>query len=108
MIALSIVNAKKTYKPDFQALKGINLDIPKGEFFGLLGPNGAGKTTLIQSIVGLCRLSSGKIMVEGFDAATQSLNANRINVFANLINQRDHFFCGICIRATNDVGFHLF
>lgn len=92
MVALSIVNAKKTYKPDFRALKGINLTIPRGEFFGLLGPNGAGKTTLIQSIVGLCRLTSGDIVVEGFDTKTDSLNAKKVIGYAPQDVNLDRFF----------------
>ncbi len=38
-----------------QALAGVDLEIPRGEFFGLLGPNGAGKTTLISILAGLAR-----------------------------------------------------
>ena len=42
--AIEIKNLKKIYDNKFEALKGINLNIPKGSFYGLLGPNGAGKT----------------------------------------------------------------
>lgn len=67
MEALEVINGIKNY-PNVAALKGINLTVHCGEFFGLLGPNGAGKTTLIQSIVGLSRLSSGSIKIFGLDA----------------------------------------
>jgi ABC-2 type transport system ATP-binding protein len=50
-----------------QALSGIDLDIPRGEFFGLLGPNGAGKTTLISILAGLASADSGSIRVMGHD-----------------------------------------
>ncbi len=49
------------------ALKGINLKIEKGEFFGLLGPNGAGKTTLIKILATLVLPTSGKACVAGYD-----------------------------------------
>lgn len=49
------------------ALKGIDLTVNQGEFFGLLGPNGAGKSTLINTIAGLLRSTSGKISVMGHD-----------------------------------------
>ena len=49
------------------ALRGIDLEIPQGEFFGLLGPNGAGKTTLISVLAGLTRADSGQAEVMGFD-----------------------------------------
>ena len=50
---ISINNLCKTYASGFQALKGINLDIHRGEIFALLGPNGAGKTTLIGIVCGI-------------------------------------------------------
>ena len=58
---LSIKDVSKTYASGFQALKGINLDIRKGEIFALLGPNGAGKTTLINIICGIVNPTSGKV-----------------------------------------------
>jgi ABC-2 type transport system ATP-binding protein len=64
---LSISNLHKTYQSGFQALKGINLEITKGEIFALLGQNGAGKTTLISIICGIVNPSSGKILVDGHD-----------------------------------------
>ncbi len=65
--AVEITNLFKTYKGGFEALKGISLDIHKGEIFALLGPNGAGKTTLINAIVGLVKRTSGEIRVLGKD-----------------------------------------
>ena len=64
---VSIKNLTKIYANGFQALKGINLDIHRGEIFGLLGPNGAGKTTLINVIAGLAKRTSGEVMVLGKD-----------------------------------------
>jgi ABC-2 type transport system ATP-binding protein len=64
---LSISNLYKTYQSGFQALKGINLEISKGEIFALLGQNGAGKTTLISIICGIVNPSSGQILVDGND-----------------------------------------
>ena len=43
MNALSIKNLHKTYKNGVQALKGVDLEVKKGDFFALLGPNGAGQ-----------------------------------------------------------------
>lgn len=67
---LSVKNLSKTYKSGFQALKGINLDIDKGEIFALLGPNGAGKTTMISIICGIVNPSSGSVTVDGHDIIT--------------------------------------
>jgi ABC-2 type transport system ATP-binding protein len=64
---ISISGIQKEYDGGFKALKGIDLDIKKGEIFALLGPNGAGKTTLISTICGLVRPTAGQIKVGGHD-----------------------------------------
>ena len=57
----------KTYEGGFQALKGIDLTVRRGEIFALLGPNGAGKTTLISIICGIVNPGSGTVTVDGHD-----------------------------------------
>ena len=64
---ISISNVSKTYGSGFTALKGVNLEIRKGEIFALLGPNGAGKTTLISIVCGINNMSTGRITVGGHD-----------------------------------------
>ena len=64
---IAINNLSKVYKNGFNALKGINLNIKRGEIFAMLGPNGAGKTTLISIICGIVKPSSGEVTVDGFD-----------------------------------------
>ena len=58
----------------FTALKGINLDIKKGEFTGLVGPSGSGKTTLLNIIGGLDSASEGKVKV--LDQSLDNTNHN--------------------------------
>ena len=60
-----------------QALDGIDLSVPQGEFFGLLGPNGAGKTTLISIIAGLTRADRGTVRVLGHDVVDDFRQARR-------------------------------
>lgn len=67
MKALVLKDLTKTYKNGLVAVKKINLEIEKGDFFGLLGPNGAGKTTTIGMINDLVKKTSGKIKVLGKD-----------------------------------------
>ncbi len=67
MNAIEISSLKKTYETGDEALKGINLNIKKGSFFGLLGPNGAGKTTTIGILTGLVNKSSGEAKILGHD-----------------------------------------
>ena len=64
---ISIQGLAKTYAGGFQALKGVDLEIRKGEIFALLGPNGAGKTTLIGIVCGLVRMTGGKVTADGHD-----------------------------------------
>ena len=66
-ILIKIDNVRKTYAGKFEALKGVNLEIKRGEILALLGPNGAGKTTLINAICGVVVPTSGSISVDGFD-----------------------------------------
>src|ERR1700674_4548768 len=76
MSAIEIRNVKKRYK-ELQALKGVNLVVEEGEFFGLLGPSGAGKTTHISILAGLARADSGAISVLGVDVITDCRQARR-------------------------------
>jgi len=64
---ISISNLTKTYASGLQALKGVNLEIKRGEIFALLGPNGAGKTTLISTVCGIVTPSSGTVLADGHD-----------------------------------------
>ena len=64
---ISISALSKTYASGFSALKGVDLDIRRGEIFALLGPNGAGKTTLISVVCGLVNASAGAVSVDGHD-----------------------------------------
>jgi len=70
--AIRIEGLRKTYRgskgqPEKQALKGIDLTVPRGSVFGLLGPNGAGKSTLINILAGLVVKSAGHVSIWGFD-----------------------------------------
>jgi len=63
--------------PGVHAIRGIDLTIAQGEFFGLLGPNGAGKSTLINIIAGLTRAGAGRVAVVGHDVAADYRRARR-------------------------------
>jgi ABC-2 type transport system ATP-binding protein len=64
---ISIKGLTKVYASGFEALKGVDLDIGRGEIFALLGPNGAGKTTLINIVCGIVNPSGGRVEVAGHD-----------------------------------------
>jgi ABC-2 type transport system ATP-binding protein len=70
--ALEAYGLKKTYpggkgSPSKDALKGVDLQIPRGSIFGLLGPNGAGKSTFINIFAGLVTKSAGTAKIWGVD-----------------------------------------
>jgi len=77
---LTIDNLTKTYPlaggglfraaGAFTALKGVNLNIAKGESFGVVGESGSGKTTLTRCILGLERITAGRIVFDGVDLAS--------------------------------------
>lgn len=79
MHALEVHNLEKTYAPakgnmhsgarakGTHALKGVNLTVKRGDFFGLLGANGAGKTTIIGILTGLVNKSGGSAKIFDYD-----------------------------------------
>ncbi len=71
MYALEIEQLRKNYAGGFEALKGISLQVKKGDFYALLGPNGAGKSTTIGIISSLVNKTSGKVTVFGYDLDSQ-------------------------------------
>ncbi len=64
---VEIHDLRKAYSDGFEALKGVTLNIKKGEILALLGPNGAGKTTLISTVCGITTATGGSVKVGGHD-----------------------------------------
>jgi ABC-2 type transport system ATP-binding protein len=67
MTAAVLIRGVHKHYRHVHALKGVDLEIRRGEFFGLLGPNGAGKSTLISILAGLTRPDAGRVAVLGHD-----------------------------------------
>jgi daunorubicin resistance ABC transporter ATP-binding subunit len=71
---------RKTYKSgrgDVEAVRGIDLDVPQGQFFGLLGPNGAGKSTTIGMLTTLIAPTGGRAWVAGHDVVKNPVAVKR-------------------------------
>ena len=89
--AVSVVSLAKRYGT-VEALKGIDLSIPAGGFFGLLGPNGAGKSTLINIVTGLASPTSGTANVLGHDVVREYRRTRRLIGLAPQEFNFDRFF----------------
>ena len=73
---LKVENIKKSYQQK-EIVKGITLEVEKGEAFGLLGPNGAGKSTAISMICGLVPYDDGEILVDGLSVKKRPMDIKR-------------------------------
>lgn len=94
--AIELKGLRKTYNPKGaspkEALKGIDLHVPRGSIYGLLGPNGAGKSTTINILAGLVNKSAGEATVFGIDVEKHPRRARRaIGVVPQELNL-DAFF----------------
>lgn len=74
-----------------QALRGVEIRIEAGQFFGLFGPNGAGKTTLIRTLATLIQPTSGTAQVHGFDVVRQ---AAQVRAHIGLVFSNENTFYG--------------
>ena len=83
--AIAISSLRKRYSSnESDTLKGIDLIINQGEFFGILGPNSAGKTTLISVMCGLLKFSSGQVFIDQQDITS---SGNKVKEKIGLIPQ---------------------
>ncbi len=105
MHALSIKDLHKTYENGFHALKGLSLNIEKGDFFALLGANGAGKSTTIGIISSLVKKTQGEVKVFG---RSLDESPNEVKGLIGLVPQE--FNCNIfedCLQILiNQAGFY--
>ncbi|OUL31806.1 ABC transporter ATP-binding protein [Nostoc sp. RF31YmG] len=102
-IAIGANQLRKVFG-DFQAVKGVDLEIRYGEIYGLLGANGAGKTTTIKILCGLLEPTSGKISLAG---QTQNLRSSALRKRIGYMSQKFtlyddltiiqnlEFYCGV-------------
>lgn len=98
---IEAINLTKNYG-DFTAVDNITFHVNKGEFFGFLGPNGAGKTTTINMLVGMAKVTDGKIYYQGEDLTNNIKKAQQIigivadesNLYDEMSGYDNLCFCG--------------
>ncbi|KRW96658.1 amino acid ABC transporter ATP-binding protein [Paracoccus sp. MKU1] len=88
---ISISNVHKAYG-SFQVLKGVSLDVKKGEVVCIIGPSGSGKSTLIRCINGLNDIQSGSIRVEGMEVNDPKLDKLALRKNVGIVFQQFNLF----------------
>ena len=79
-MVISIANLSYTYHDGTPALKGVSLDISRGESVGVIGPNGAGKTTLLLHLNGILMSKNGIVKILGIEARKENIKGIRRDV----------------------------
>ena len=93
---LSAVDIFKGYG-NRQVVKGVSLNLRRGEVVGLLGPNGAGKTTCFYMITGLIRVDAGQIMIDGQDVTNLPMY-QRARLGVGYLPQEPSIFRGLSVE----------
>lgn len=86
-VMISIRNLKKSFG-DLHVLKGIDLDVRRGEKVVVLGPSGSGKSTMLRCINALEDADSGTITVDGVEVTSRRININRLREHLGMVFQR--------------------
>jgi len=68
--SIQVIGLQKSYE-QLHVLKGVDFEVQKGSIFALLGSNGSGKTTIVRILTTLLKQDSGKVIVNGFDVASE-------------------------------------
>lgn len=91
------------YTPEVDILNGLSLSVAKGEMVTVVGPNGAGKSTFLKAVVGLLRLKSGWIVLDGHEIA--GLRPSEIaRRGLGYVPQRENVFEAMSIEENLEIG----
>ena len=88
---IEILNLKKSYN-QLEVLKGVNLNIKKGEVVSIIGSSGSGKSTLLRCVNLLEEPNSGSILYKGTDILSEKINVNRIRESIGMCFQSFNLF----------------
>ncbi len=98
---LSIENLHVSYGP-IQALRGVSLEVPKGQIISIIGSNGAGKTTLLNTICALVRQKNGTIKLEGVELSRLAHQVVKLGIVQ--VPEGRKVFAGLTVRENLMAG----
>lgn len=94
---ITVKNLKKKFGNKI-VLKGINLNVEKGERVVIIGPSGCGKSTLLRCINGIEKLTSGKVIFEGQDINNKKVDINKIREKMGMVFQQFNLFPHLTVK----------
>ncbi|CAL6058104.1 ABC_transporter family protein [Hexamita inflata] len=94
---LVVQNVHHIYDTGTYALKGINLDIPKGQIFGLLGSNGSGKSTLMHCMAGIYKPTGGKALMDTPDGVVDLFKFQQVSKYFSIVPQHDIYWPNLSV-----------
>ena len=91
------------YIPEVNVLNGCDLEVRAGEFVGIIGPNGAGKSTLLKAILGLCKIRSGTISLNGQDITGRKAH-ELVPLGVGYVPQTKNVFPSLTVKENLEMG----
>jgi branched-chain amino acid transport system ATP-binding protein len=91
------------YIPEVNILNGCDLEVRAGEFVGIIGPNGAGKSTFLKAVLGLCKVRSGAITLNGADITGRKAH-ELVPLGVGYVPQTKNVFPTLTVRENLEMG----
>ena len=91
------------YIPEVNILNGCDLEVRAGEFVGIIGPNGAGKSTLLKAILGMCKIRSGSITLNGQDITGRKAH-ELVPLGVGYVPQTKNVFPSLTVKENLEMG----
>ena len=91
------------YIPEVNILNGCDLEVRAGEFVGIIGPHGAGKSTLLKAILGMCKVRSGSISLNGQDITGRKAH-ELVPLGVGYVPQTKNVFPSLTVKENLEMG----